>query len=136
MANTPSISTAARSAAADAVTALIGASGLLRIYEGAVPATAQAALGGGNNVLAELPLSADAFADAVAGVSTANAITSDSSADKSGTATFFRVLTSGGTCVMQGSVGTSGCDLNLSTTSIVLGGTVTVTSLTYTQAGS
>lgn len=135
MALAPSITTAARNAAADAVTALIGSSGLLRIYDGTPPATAQASLSG-NNLLAQLALTADAFADAVGGVSTANSVASDTSADATGTATFFRIVTSGGTAVMQGSVGTAGCDLNLSTTSIVAGGTVAISSLTYTQAGS
>lgn len=35
---------------------------------------------------------------------------------------------------MDGSVGTSGCDLNLNTTSIVAGATVSCTSFTITQA--
>jgi hypothetical protein len=34
---------------------------------------------------------------------------------------------------MDGSVGTTGCDLNLNTTAIVIGATVSVTSLTISQ---
>lgn len=135
MALTPSITTAARNAAADAVTALIGASGKIRIYSGTMPADVNAALSG-NTILADLALSATAFGAASSGVSTANAITTDSSADATGTATFFRILTSANAAVIQGSVGTSGCDLNLSSVSIVAGGSVAITSLTYTQAGS
>ena len=61
----------------------------------------------------------------------ANAITQDSSADATGTAAFFRILNSAGTTTYaQGTVGTSGSDLNLNTTSIVLGGPISVTSLT------
>lgn len=136
VANAPSITTAARSAAADAVTALIGSGANLVIYDGTPPATVNAALSS-NNVLAVLPLSSTPFGAASSGVATANTITTDSSADASGTATFFRIRKSDGTTyVMQGSVGTSGCDLNLVTTSIVSGQPVSVTSLTYTQSGS
>ena len=70
-------------------------------------------------------------------VGPSDAITSDTSADNTGTATFFRALESDGTTVVfQGTVGTSGAELNLNTTSIVQLGTVSVTSLTYTQATS
>lgn len=130
-----SITTANRNRAADAVTARAN-NGSLRIYAGTAPADANAALSG-NTLLANLPLSATAFGAASAGVATANAITSDSSADATGTATFFRVLESDGTTVVfQGTVGTSGTELVLNNTSIVAGGNVSVTSLTYTQAGS
>jgi hypothetical protein len=137
----PSITTAARSAAANAVTALVDAgsqAARLRIYSGTPPADVNAALSG-NTLLADLAMSDPAFGAASAGVSTAAAITSDTSADATGTATFFRVGAWDGTTftpTFQGSVGTSGCDLNLSSTSITLGGTVAVSSLTYTQVGS
>jgi hypothetical protein len=137
----PSITTASRNAAANAVTLLVDAgsqAGRLRIYSGTAPADANAALSG-NTLLADLAMSDPAFGAAAAGVSTAAAITSDTSADASGTATFFRVGSWDGatfTPVFQGSVGTSGSDLNLSSTSITLGGTIAISSLTYTQAGS
>lgn len=138
MALTPSISTAARNAAADAVADLVDAGtppGKLKIYSGTMPTTVNDALAG-NTLLAELTMSATAFGAASSGVATAAVITSDSSADASGTASFFRVTNAAGTAIMQGSVGTSGADLNLSSTSITAGGTVAVTSFTYTQAGS
>lgn len=105
-------------------------SGTLRIYSGTPPATADTALSG-NTLLAQLSLSATAFGAASSGTITANAITSDSSADATGTASFFRILESDGTTVVyQGSVGTSGADLNLNSTAISSGVTVAVTSLT------
>lgn len=68
---------------------------------------------------------------------TLNAITQDSSANATGTAAFFRIYKSDGTTViLQGSVGTSGQDLNLNTLSIVSGGPVAVTSFTITEANS
>lgn len=137
----PSITTAARSAAANAVTLLVdagSAAGRLRIYAGTPPADVNAALSG-NTLLADLQMSDPAFGAAASGVSTAAAITSDSSADATGTATFFRVGAWDGavfTPTFQGTCGTSGSDLNLSTVSITLGGVVSVTSLTYTQSGT
>jgi hypothetical protein len=129
------ITTANRNRAADAITARAN-NGSLRIYGGTVPADANAALGGAT-LLAVLPLSATAFAAAVNGVASANAITADTSADATGTASFFRVFeTDGTTTVFQGTVGTSGAELNVSSVSFVLGGNVSVTSLTYTQAAS
>jgi hypothetical protein len=128
-----SITNAAGSFAANAVTVRCN-SGTLRIYSGTPPANANASLSG-NTLLANLSFGATAFAPAVNGVATANAITQDSSADATGTATFFRALESDGTTVVfQGSVGTSGAELNLSSVSIVAGGQVPVTSFTYTQA--
>jgi hypothetical protein len=135
MANAPSITTANRNRAADAVTARAN-SGYLRIYDGTAPASANASLSG-NTLLAELTFGNPAFGAASSGVATANAITGDASNNASGTATFFRIYESdGATVVLQGSVGTSGCDLNLTTTTITSGGTTDVSSLTYTQQGS
>jgi hypothetical protein len=134
----PSISTAARNAACDAVVDLVDAGtppGLLKIYAGTVPADVNAALGAAT-LLATLTMSTTAFGAASSGVATAAAITSDTSADATGTATFFRITNAAGTAIIQGNVGTSGADLNLSSTSITTGGTVAVSSLTYTQSGS
>lgn len=129
------ITTAGRNLAADAVLAQAN-SGSLRIYSGTAPTDANTALSG-NTLLAQLTMAATAFGAASSGVATAGTITADSSADATGTATFFRVLGSNGTTVVfQGTVGTSGAELNLNSVSIVTGGNVAVTSLTYTQAAS
>ena len=64
---------------------------------------------------------------------TLNAITQDSSANATGTATWFRLTTSGGTAVVDGNVGTSGSDLNLTTTSIVATQPVSCSSFTITE---
>lgn len=121
-------STAARNAMLDAITAQIGTSGKVRIYSGTRPATG----GTATTQLAELPLSATAAPAASGGVLTLNAITTDSSADATGTASWFRVLTSANVAVIDGDVGTSGSDLNLNTTSIVTGGPVAISSFTIT----
>lgn len=121
----------ARNTMLDALNAILN-SGVLRIYSGTEPATPETALSG-NTLLAELTIGATALAAASAGAATFNAITADSSADATGTATFFRIFSSDGTTVrFQGTVGTSGADLNLNSTSITSGGTVSVTSLSLT----
>lgn len=122
-------STSVRNAMLDAITSAIGASGLLRIYDGTRPASG----GTATTLLAQLALSATSAPAAASGVLTFNAITQDSSADATGTATWFRVTTSGGTFVIDGNVGTSGSDLNLTTTAIVATQPVSVTSFVITE---
>lgn len=117
----------------DAITSAVGTSGLIRIYSGTQPASPDAALSG-NTQLAELACSSALAAAASGGVLTLNAITADSSADATGTATFGSILTSGGTRIVDFSVGTSGADLNLNTTSIVSGAQVSISSASITAA--
>ena len=129
------ISTATADAMLAALAATLNA-GLIRLYSGTEPATANTALSG-NTQLAELTFGNPAFGTATASGSdriiTANAITQDSSADADGTATFFRAMNTGGTVTTyQGTVGTSGQQLNLTATNIVAGGVVSVTSLSIT----
>jgi hypothetical protein len=106
-----------------------GATGaLLRVYDGSRPAT-----GGTATVkLAELVFTDPAAPAASGGVLTFSAITKDSSADATGTATWCRVVDSTGAFVFDGSVGTSAADYILGTTSIALGNEVTCTSGTLT----
>jgi hypothetical protein len=132
MALNPKRSNAAVNAAADAVTALLN-SGYLRIYDGSQPATANTAITT-QVKLAELTFNSTAFGAASNGVSTANAITADTSADATGTATWFRAVKSDGTtAVFDGSVGTSSADLVLNSVAISSGAQVSVTSFTYTE---
>jgi len=130
-----SLSTTLRNSRLDAITTAIGGSALLRIYSGTAPANVGTALSG-NTQLAELTCNATFAPAASAGVLTLNSITQDSSADATGTATFFRILTSGGTAIVQGTVGTSGADLNLNSVSLSSGAAVSVTSFTITEANS
>ncbi len=125
-------STTLRNARLDQITTAVGASGLVRIYDGTRPASGGAA----TTLLAQLTCSATFAAAAAAGVLTVNAITQDSAADATGTATWFRVTTSGGTFVIDGSVAASGSDLNLTTVSIVAGGPVSITSFTITTGNA
>jgi hypothetical protein len=124
-----------RKAMLDSITTAAGSSALLRIYDGTRPATA----GTATTLLAELTCNAT-FAGAASGTDgnpvtlTLNSITQDSSANATGTATWFRIVKSDGTTfVMDGSVGTSGSDLNLTTTSIVSAQPVSVSSFVITE---
>ena len=114
------------------ITASIGTSGLLRIYDGTQPATG----GTATTLLAELPLSATAAPTPSGGVLTFSTITDDSSANATGTATWFRLATSGGAAVVDGTVSTSGADLNFDSVSFVSGGTVSVSSFTITAGNA
>ena len=109
-------------------------SGYLRIYNGTQPATADTSIGA-QVLLAELTFSATAAPAAVNGLITFNALTADSSANATGTPTWFRAVQSNGTTVvMDGSVGASGCNLNLSGLTggqIIIGGTVSISSFTH-----
>lgn len=124
-------STATRTGRVDAIVTAIGASGLLRIYDGSRPASG----GTATTLLAELALSATAGTTSN-GVLTFSTITQDSSANATGTATWFRVVTSGGTFVIDGNVAASASDLNLTSTSIVATQPVSVTSATITDGNA
>ena len=119
--------TAARNAATDAVTALIGASGnLVFRLAGTVSAPGTA--------VATLPLSVDAFGDSATGTATANAISSDTNAAGNAspvaTATF---QTSGGTVVIHCAVAASGSDINMTNGLVITAGdTVSCSAITYT----
>ena len=108
---------------------------LLKIYNGSVPANADAS--NANTLLAQLTLSNTPFTAASAGVKTANAITSTTDAAATGTATFFRLTTSGGTVVAQGTVSASGGggDAIINSTSIVQHTTVSCSALSFTAGG-
>lgn len=127
--------TTVKNARADAISTQVGSNGKIRIYSGTVPADANAALSS-NTLLAELACSTTFAASASGGVLTVNTIDPDTSADATGTATFFRVLKSDNTVILQGAVGTSGsgAELILNTTSISAGAAVSITAFTLTEA--
>ena len=134
MAADPRLTNAAASAAADAVVDRIdtGGAGTIKIYTGTIPTDADTAVGA-QVLLATLTFSATAFGAAADGVATAAAITSDTSADATGTAAWARIASGAGTTQMDVTVGTSGEDINFNTVAFVAAATVSITSLTYTQ---
>lgn len=120
----------------DEITSRAGASALLRIYDGTQPATG----GTATTLLAQLTCNATFAAAASSGVLTLNSISSDTSANATGTATWFRIVQSdGSTHVSDGTVSTVAAgtgDMQLDDTSIVLGGTVAISSATITAGNA
>lgn len=116
----------------DALNAGAGAA-LMRVYDGTRPSTG----GTATTLLAELTCSDPACGAAASGVLTFAAITQDSSANATGTATWGRFVDSTGTFVGDFNVGTSGADFNLNTVSITAGQIVSCTNFaTITDANS
>jgi hypothetical protein len=127
----PKLTSLAATAEADAVAALLN-NGWIRVYSGLQPSTADEAVSS-QVVLAELRFGNPAFGSASDGAAAANAITGDSSANATGTATWFRCFQSDGTTpVFDGSVGTSNSNLVLNSVEISAGAQVDVTSFTFT----
>lgn len=105
---------------------------LLNIYNGTQPANANTAIST-QTLIVTLTI-ASSFGTDSNGTLTLGTVT-DGTAVATNTATFFRIFKSDGTTVvMDGSVGTSGADLNLNDTSIASGQTVSITSGTIVRA--
>ena|SRR5688572_8308275 len=133
------ISTAAAKAACDAVVDLLdggAGAGYIEIRTGSQPATVATAASG--TLLGTLTLSDPAFGNATTAspsVATASAITSDTNADASGTAGWFRGYDSSNTAIIDGSITATGGggDMTLDTVTIVAGGTIAVSSWTISH---
>lgn len=135
MASNLKLPVAFRNTRGDTWTTRAGASALLKIYSGTQPTDADTALGA-QVLLATLTCNATFAPAASGGAVTLNSITS-ANAVAGGTASFFRLFKSDGTTVVcDGSVSTSGADLNLVTTTISSGQPVQVTSFVITEGGA
>lgn len=127
-------SAAVRNAMLDAVEATIGASPKLRILTGAAPADTAAAQTG--TLLAELTLPADWAANAASG---AKGLLGSWSGTVvvNGTAGYYRVLDNAGTvCHEQGTIGTTGQDLNGTSTALTTGQVLVITAKTLTAGNA
>lgn len=128
------LATTARNASTDGVVDLLDAgagAGTLKIYTGSQPASAQDAATG--TLLATVTLADPAFGASATGVATGTDPASVT-AVATGTAGWFRAADSNGATVFDGSVTATGGggDMQLSTVSITSGGSVDITSMTYT----
>lgn len=130
MALTTKVSNEAASAQLDAFTSLLDG-GSLDVYDGAQPVNADTPPVA-QHLLVSLALGTPAFGAAVLGVADL-ATPASGLCVFSGTATWYRFKKSDGSPIEDGSVGTSGCNLNLTSTAIVAGATLIVDTFVQTQ---
>ena len=125
---TTGYATTLRNAQLDPITTAVGNAGKLQIYDGTRPAT-----GGTATVkLAEFTLGSP-FAPAAAAGVLSPTLPRATTGITAGTATWFRITTSGGTFVLDGSAGISATDLILNTATISSGVNVTVSAFSITR---
>jgi len=104
--------------------------GLLKVYTSTQPASVGGTYG---TLLGTLTFSDPAFGNAATGVATASAITSDTSADNSGTAGTFAILDSDSNVLMDGTCGLGSGEASFDNNVVVAGGTLAFSSFTVTQ---
>jgi hypothetical protein len=135
MASNLKYSAALKTAQQTAISTAAGASAILTLYSGAQPASPDTAVGA--QVALSIHTCAATFGTASAGVLTVGAIgngTGTAGAGAGTAAAWYRLTTSGGTALVDGTVGTASADLILTgTTSIATGQTVSITSWTLTN---
>ena len=121
----------------DAIETTIGASPILEIRSGAVPANCAAVDNG--TVLATLNLPSDFMAAAAAGSKAKSGTWEDASADATGTAAHFRIKDNGGsTCHLQGTVTATsgGGDMEVDNVSFAITQSFTVTAFTLNEGNA
>lgn len=122
-------------------TAFDGGTGRINVYTGTQPATPDTAASG--TLLGTLTLSSDSFAAASAGAAAINSVTSDTSADNSGTAGYVRFYKTGDTAPGSAGNGTTdyridlaiGSDISIDVAAVVAGGTIALSGWTMTHGG-
>lgn len=118
-----------------AISTSIGATSRIKIYTSTAPAKTAAPTG---TLLATLT-PANPFGTSATGVLTAGTITSDTNAAAAGVPGYYRIIDGtvddGTHTQVQGSCGVGSGDINFSS-SIAAGGTVAITSLTYTDGNN
>jgi hypothetical protein len=108
-----------------------GTGAIINIYQGTQPANANTAISG-QTLLVQLVV-AGSFGTDSNGTITLGTVT-NGVAVATGTAQFFRITTSTGSVVMDGTVGLTGCDMNLNNTSIDTTQVVSISSGTIIRA--
>lgn len=126
------LTTNARNAACNAIVDLVDAgagAGTLEIKSAASTVA-------GTNEVATLTFADPAFGNAATGVASLAAAMTDDTNATGGTAAAFTIFDSNSVAVLQGAVATSGSDLNLSSTTIGAGDTVSISAFTVTVPAS
>lgn len=126
------LATSARNAACDGLVDLVdGGAGA-----GTLEIKTAASTVAGTNEAATITFADPAFAAASAGVAALASAMTDETNATGGTVSDYTVFDSDSNAIWQGSVGTSGADLNLSSVVIGPGDTVTISSFTMTVPAS
>ena len=132
MASNLKYSNGTRNAQQQGLITYAGSGSIIHIYQGTQPTNANTAISG-QTLLVSLTISGGFGTDSN-GTLTLGTVT-DGTAVATGTAEFFRITKSdNSTVIMDGSVGTSGCDLNLNNTSIATTQVVGISSGTIIRA--
>lgn len=126
------LGTAARDAACNGIVDLldVGGTATCRIRTGSQETNVGDADTG--TLLGTCTYAATAFGASSTGTATAASITSDTSADASGTAGHFRNYTGGGIANSDGTCGQGSGDMSFDNSVIVAGGVIAITSFTVT----
>lgn len=127
----PKLTIASRNLALNAALDVMNTTGTILILDGTQATDADTAIGA-QVTLATLTFANPAWAAAASASKAANAIT-QATAAATGTASWYRMRT-GSTAVWDGTVGTSGSNLNFNSVAIQSGATVQISSFTATMA--
>lgn len=136
MALNTQLSDDAANAGCNAITAKVSG-GSVKLYTGVQPANGNAPVTG--TLLVTLPLNTPAYNAAVAGTAALNTTTPvQAVAVANGTAGYAVFCDSGGNVKWMGSVGTSGCNVNIGSVTVASGVTIEITSGNFSvnEAGS
>jgi hypothetical protein len=134
-------STNLRNSRLDQIETYIGTSVTLQIFTVGAGIPANCGANNAGTLLASITLPSDWMAAASGGSKAKSGTWTDASADATGTAAYFRVFNStttfdGTTCQIQGTVGTSGTDMIVNSTSFVAGNSFTVNTFTLTDGNA
>lgn len=127
------LGTTMRNAGANGIVDVIdqgSGAGKINFFTGAQPGSVGGTYG---TLLGTCVFSDPAFGNASTGTATASSITSDTSADASGTCTCFNMADSDDNVLSDGTCGQGSGDISFDSNIIVSGGTIAVSSLTVTQ---
>ena len=126
------LSTTQRTNRLSNLTSNIGTSAKLKIYTGSAPGVGNSATG---TLLSTISLPSSAWTVS-SGVATLSGTWQDTSAAASGTPGYWRITDStGATIYAEGTAGVSGGELSFTTT-VSLGGTVSITAFTLTEGNA
>jgi hypothetical protein len=126
------LSTTQRTNRLSNLTSNIGSSARLKVYTGSAPGVGNSATG---TLLSTISLPSSAWTVS-SGVATLSGTWQDTSAAASGTPGYWRITDStGATIYAEGTAGVSGGELSFTTT-VSLGGTVSVTQFTLTEGNA